>query len=209
MSVFTTPAPITAAVEVPAGIVTVTATDRPETVVEVRPADPRNKTDVRAAQQFRVELADGELTVEMRRGRWNPFGGTPTVAVDIQVPTGSRLTASVALGTLHTAGAFDGCELAVADGDIRIERPSGAVTATTARGDIRVEDAASGALRLETATGELSVGIRPGSAVRLATHESYGAVRNLLDPVGPDAAVVEVDARNYHGPIVVGHAVAV
>ncbi|UGT62217.1 DUF4097 domain-containing protein [Nocardia asteroides] len=209
MTVFSTPAPIAATIDVPVGTVTVTAADRADTVVEIRPADPSNKTDVRAAEQFRVEFTGTELTVRLPRGRWNPFGGTPSVEVEVLVPTGSRLTATLAVGGLHTAGAFDGCALTVADGDIRIERPRGAVTAVVARGDIRVEDAASGVLRLETSTGELAVGIRPGSAARLATHESFGPVRNQLEPAEPGAELVEVHARNSYGPIVVGHAVAV
>lgn len=209
MTAFSTPAPIAATVDVPVGTVTVTASDRADAVVEIRPSDPSSKTDVRAAGQFQVEFTGGELTVTLPRGRWNPFGGTPSVEVSVAVPTGSRLAATLAVGSLATAGAFDGCDLTVADGDIRVERPRGAVTAVVARGDIRVEEAASGVLRLETSTGELAVGIRPGSAARLSTHESYGPVRNLLEPAEPGAELVEVHARNAYGPIVVGHAVAV
>ncbi|WP_067651362.1 hypothetical protein [Nocardia harenae] len=209
MTTFSTPTPITATLDVPVGNVTVTATDRTDTVVEIRPADPSNKTDVRAAERFRVEFDGTTLTVELPRGGWNPFAGTPSVEVGILVPTGTRLTAGLAVGRLHTAGAFDGCELSVADGDIRVERPRGAVTAVAARGDIRVEDAASGVLRLETSTGELEVGIRPGGAARLATHESFGPVRDALEPAAPGAELVEVHARNSCGPIVVGHTVGV
>ncbi|MEV0355243.1 hypothetical protein AB0H71_04180 [Nocardia sp. NPDC050697] len=209
MTTFSTPAPITATIDVPVGNVTVTATDRADTAVEIRPADPSSKADVRAAERFRAEFDGTALTVELPRGRWNPFGGTPSVEVEVQVPTGSRLAVTLAVGRLHTAGAFDGCELTVADGAVRIERPRGAVTAVVARGDIRVEDASSGVLRLETSTGELEVGIRPGSAARLSTHESFGPVRNLLEPAKAGAELVEVHARNSYGPIVVGHAVAV
>ena len=47
MTTFQTPAPIAVTIEVLAGNVTVIATDRTDTVVEVRPADASKKADVR------------------------------------------------------------------------------------------------------------------------------------------------------------------
>ena len=46
------------------GDVTVIASDRTDTVVEVRPTDQSKKDDVRAAEQAQVDFVAGNLTVK-------------------------------------------------------------------------------------------------------------------------------------------------
>ncbi len=214
MPTFQTPQPIAVAVDVPCGDVAVVASDRTDTVVDVRPADVSSKADVRGAQEIRVEFADGKLIVETPK-TWKsirPFSGNPTLSVTIEVPSGSNLDASLAMGRLVSIGEYDQCELEVAVGDIVVERPGGAVTAKTAKGNIRVDDAARGVLRLETSMGDLEVGIRRGSAARLEVNAMYGNVQNLLDPVDQsqqNGRAVQVFARNLYGNVVVGHGVVV
>lgn len=207
MPTFQTPQPITVAVDVPCGDVTVVASDRADTIVDVRPADASSKADVRGAQELRVEFVGGKLTVETPK-KWKPFGGNPTVSVTIEVPSGSILDATLAMGRLASVGEYDQCDLEVAAGDIVVERPGGSVTAKTAKGNIRVDDAARGVLRLETSMGDLEVGIRRGSAARLEINAMYGNVQNLMDPVDQSKEsgdAVQVFARNLYGNVVVGH----
>ena len=64
MSTFTTPAPISATVDIIFGDITVRASDRTDTVVEVRPVDPAWDLDVKAAEQVVVEFTDGKLQVK-------------------------------------------------------------------------------------------------------------------------------------------------
>ena len=59
MPTFDTREPISATVDVVTGDVRITAGDVATTVVEVRPSDASNQEDVRAAEQTRVEYADG------------------------------------------------------------------------------------------------------------------------------------------------------
>jgi hypothetical protein len=210
MPTFQTPKPITVAVDVPSGDITMVASDRTDAVVEVRPVDTASKADVRAAEQLRVAFADGKLTVEAPK-KWKsftPFGGNPSVSVTVEVPIGSALDATLAMGRLVSVGEFGQCDLEVCAGDIVVERPSGSVSAKTAKGDIRVDGAARGKLRLETSMGDLEVGIRPGSAARLEVNALYGSVQNRMEPVDQSRGsgeAVEVFARNLYGNVIVGH----
>ena len=63
MPIFETPQPISVTVELSAGDLRITATDRSDTVVEVRPSNAEDASDVKAAEQTRVDYADDKLTV--------------------------------------------------------------------------------------------------------------------------------------------------
>ncbi|WP_280305519.1 hypothetical protein [Nocardia neocaledoniensis] len=212
MYTFPTTAPITVAIDVLSAGVTVIASDQADAVVQVAPADPGKKADVRAAEQTVVDFADGVLTVVTPKS-WRtstPFGGNPSIEVSIAVPTGSRLTGTAGVGQVLGMGELGACDLSISLGDIVIERPLGSVTAKTAKGDIRIGEAARGELRLEAAAGELEVGIRPGSSVRLETTTALGTVRNLMDAVvaAPTDDLVRVIARTSSGDITIRHTVA-
>ena len=212
MPTFQTPEPIAVAVDIMSGDVTVVASDRADTVVEVRPADAAEKSDVRAAAETSIQCAAGTVTVQTRKS-WrtrSPFGGSSAIQVRIEVPAGSSLRGTVGLGSVLGSGDLGDCDLEVATGEIVIERPRGSVTAKIAEGDIRIGEAVRGELRLETSVGELAVGIRPGSAARLETDAVHGTVQNLLAPADSHGVedMVRVYARNMYGNIVIAHSVA-
>ncbi|MGW5385589.1 hypothetical protein [Nocardia sp. NPDC003963] len=213
MPTFTTPEPIAVTAEVLSGDIRVIPSDRTDTVVTVRPSDPSEKGDMRAAQQTRVDFAAGTLTVITPKDwrTYTPFGGNPSIEVVIEVPTGSRLKGTAGVGRLLATGGLGRCELKVAAGDIIVESPRDSVTATVAKGDIRVRDASRGELRLETSMGELEVGIAPGSAVHMEVDALSGTVQNQLRPVdvAHGGETVRVHARSSFGNIVVRHATAV
>ncbi|MEU4313239.1 DUF4097 family beta strand repeat-containing protein [Nocardia sp. NPDC024068] len=211
MTTFTTPEPIAVTVDVMSGDVTVIASDRTDTVVRIRPANAAGKADIRAAEQTRADFTAGVLTVHTPKDwrTYTPFGGNPSIEVSVEVPTGSRLKATAGVGRLVSIGELRRADLNIAAGDIVVERPGGAVTAKTAKGDIRIEDAVRGELRLETSYGELQVGIRPGSAAWLEVDATLGTVQNLMQPVDAATAdTVRVHARSAYGNVVVRHAVA-
>lgn len=213
MTSFQTPEPIAVTVEVLSGNVTVIASDRIDTIVEVRPADASKKGDVRAAEQTKVDFVAGTLTVKTPKDwrTYTPFGGNPSIEVTIEVPTGSRLEGTAGVGRLLGAGELGQCDLEIAAGDIIVERPRGSVTAKAAKGNIRIGEASRGVLRLETAMGELEVGIHPGSAARVETNAQYGTVQNQMQPVDRaerNEDTVQVYARNSYGNIIIRHATA-
>jgi hypothetical protein len=99
---FDTPQPITATVEISAGTVRLVASDRKDTVVEVRPRDGSRSHDVKAAEQVRVDFNNGTLAVTSPRGFAVPRRGA--VVVDVSLPEGSRLHASVASAQIRAEG---------------------------------------------------------------------------------------------------------
>jgi Putative adhesin len=211
MTTFQTPAPIAVDVEVLSATVNVIASDRTDTVVQVQPADPAKKGDVRAAAQTRVDFTGGVLTVTTPKDwrTYTAFGGNPTIAVTIEVPTGSRLSGTAGCGNLYGNGELGEIRVETSMGDIVLDRPLGSVTAKTAKGNIRIGAATRGEVRLETSMGDLEVGIRPGSAVTVHSNTMQGAVQNQLGPVADgNGDNVDVYARTSMGNIVVRHAVA-
>ncbi|MFI6776986.1 hypothetical protein [Nocardia sp. NPDC050412] len=213
MYAFQTAEPIAVTVDVLSGTVTVNASDRTDTIVEVRPADASKKGDVRAAEQTQVDFSDGTLTVKTPKDwrTYTPFGGNPSIEVIIEVPTGSRLEGTAGVGRLLGTGELGQCDLEIAAGDIIIERPRDSVTAKTAKGNIRIGEASRGVVRLETSMGELEVGISPSSAVRVETNAQHGTVQNQMQPVDRrehNEDTVQVYARNSYGNIIIRHAIA-
>ncbi|MBU3060977.1 DUF4097 domain-containing protein [Nocardia sp. NEAU-G5] len=211
MTTFQTPAPIAVTVEVLSATVNVIASDRTDTVVQVQPADPAKKGDVRAAAQTQVDFAGGVLTVKTPKDwrTYTAFGGNPTIDVTIEVPAGSRLSGTSGCGNLYANGELGEIRVETSMGDIVLDRPLGSVTAKTAKGNIRIGAATRGDIRLETSMGDLEVGIRPGSAVTVHSNTMQGAVQNQLGPVADgNGDNVDVYARTSMGNIVVRHAVA-
>ena len=196
MTVYETPGPIGASIEVYVGEVRVTAGERTDTVVEVRPTDPANPADMKAAEETLVELAGGGLVVKRGR-RWRalgPFGGTGSVDVVVELPAGSRLNGDLAMGSFRCAGTLGDCRLKTALGDIEVEEAATA-TLTSSAGDVSVLRA-TGDAELTTASGAVRAGEIGGSAV---LKSSNGDCR--VDEIGGDLKV-----RSANGDLVVGRA---
>ena len=156
MATFATPQPITAVVEVVAGSVRLIASDREDTVVEVRPRDRNRASDVRIAEQARVDFQNGTLTVSTGK-RFISLGRGGAVDVDIALPSRSRLQASTASAAVHADGEYADCKLASASGDMLVHSVSGNIKADTASGEIAVQNANGGA-SISTASGSATIG---------------------------------------------------
>ncbi|MCV7286237.1 DUF4097 family beta strand repeat protein [Mycolicibacterium wolinskyi] len=156
MTTYQTPQPITAVVEVVAGAVRLVASDRDDTVVEVRPRDPNRASDVRVAEQARVEFHNGTLKVSAGR-KVLSLGRGGAVHVDIELPAKSRLKASSASADVEADGAYSECRFASASGHVRIGTVIGNVKADSASGDVTVDDVVGNA-SISTASGEAAIG---------------------------------------------------
>ena len=161
MSTFETPQPITAVIEVVAGTVRLVASDRADTIVDVRPRDPNRASDVRIAEQARVHFRNGTLTVSAGR-RFISLGRGGAVDIDVALPAGSRLRASSASAAIHAEGGYSDCTLASASGDLAVDSVSGAVKADTASGAITVQHA-DGSITISAASGAASIGRLAGN----------------------------------------------
>ena len=91
MPTFDTPAPISVSVDIGAGSTEIIASERTDTIVEVRPSNSANKNDVAAADQTQVSYSDGNLTVKSPRN-WRPrLAPTPSRVWKTASPTTSPL----------------------------------------------------------------------------------------------------------------------
>lgn len=196
MPTFDTPEPISVTVEFGVGDLRVAATDRTDTVVEVRATDPTKKSDVAAAEQTHVEYANGGLLVKAPKG-WRVIGprkGSGSVDIVIEVPAGSRLRGSAGLGTLHGAGRLGECHYDAGLGDVQIAEAS-AVELKTGLGDITV-DRVAGHADIRTGSG----------AVRIGTIAGTGVIRNSNGDTWIGEITDDLRVSSANGRIVVDRA---
>ncbi|MFI6920193.1 DUF4097 family beta strand repeat-containing protein [Nonomuraea spiralis] len=217
MQTFTTPAPIAAVLDIPAGRVQLIAADRADTVVEIRPADASKGRDAQAAEQTKVEYGDGVLRIEttVKNQYLGPSG---SVEVTVQLPAGSRIEAKVAAADFRAVGRFgevvlDGslgtikideaasARLTTAAGDVTIGRLNGPAQISTGKGDIHVTEAVSGKVVLRTEAGDVSVGAAAGVSASLDAGTSYGRVHNSLMNAEGAGAPLGIHATTAYGDI--------
>lgn len=155
MPTFQTPEPITAHIEVGGGSIRLVATDRADTVVEVRPGDGSRAGDRRAAEQTRVHWLAGELYVSAaRRGLLGVRSGA--VDIDIALPTRSQVYASLASANMRAEGVFVDCRFSSASGNVDVDTVEGRVEAVTASGSVTVQ-AVEGNMSISTASGKITI----------------------------------------------------
>ena len=215
MSTFTTPEPISAVLDIPAGSITFVAADQAETAVEVRPANAAKSRDVKAAEATKVEYADGVLRVEVV-AKNQYFGPSGAVAVTVQLPAGSRAevkTASVELratgqlGDVVVEGAqglidlqdVASARIASSASDVSIGRLNGPAEIRTSKGDIRIAEAVRGTVVLRTQDGDITVVAATGVSAALDAGTDYGRVSNALKNDG--TAELDIRATTSRGDI--------
>lgn len=194
MPTFDTPAPISATIDLAVGDVRITASDRHDTVVDVRPTDASHELDVHAAEQTRVEYTTTGLLIKSPRQRGFGLRKVGSVDVAVELPAGSKLYADAAMGAVRTTGRLGECRIKVVAGDIDLDEAGPADLATSA-GGIAV-DRATGHAEIRTSSGRIRVREIDGSAV---IKNSNGE-----SSVGEITGDLRVNAAN--GAIVVGDA---
>jgi DUF4097 and DUF4098 domain-containing protein YvlB len=218
MPTFETPEPILATIEVVAGDLRITARDRADTVVEVRPSDPSHEPDVRAAEQTRVEMTSDGLLVKGPKQRGLPrslvgpslFGKAGSVDVTIDLPAGSRLRADAGLAALRSTGRLAECQAKTGAGEIDLES-TGAADLTTGAGGITV-GRVSGRAEIKTGTGRIRLTEIDGPAVvQNANGETWiGVVTGNLQvrasngAISIDRADGDVTAKTANGSLRIG-----
>lgn len=215
MPTFDTPEPISVTLTLGAGDATITASDRSDTVVQVRPTDESAGDDVRAADETRVEFADGRLQVRApkRWKRYSPFSDGGSTDIVIELPSGSHLQAETAMAALRGEGRLGDCRVKTSAGDIQLGQTA-ALHASTAAGDIAVGHVA-GRAEVTTASGDIRIGAVDGAAVvKNSNGDSWiGEARSDLRLTGAngglavDRAGGTVTAKTANGTIRLGELV--
>jgi hypothetical protein len=230
MPVFDTPAPITADIDIYVGEVRINASDRADTVVQVRPSDPSTEASVQVAERTTVEFSGGRLLVRSPRPKalasLLPWRGSIDVTVDL--PAGSRVEARgaadvIATGTLGETivRSLNGdlrleetgpLQAKTSNGDITVDRVSGPAEATTSNGTIRIgtldgpglAKSANGAITLGEATGDLQVKTAAGD-VTIGRAQAGLTAKTAYGRIQVGAVVQgTVRLENGHGRVGVG-----
>jgi DUF4097 and DUF4098 domain-containing protein YvlB len=212
MPTFDTPRPIAATVDVYVGDVRITAGDRRDTTVEVRPTDPHRDADVRVAEQTRVEYADDRLLVKSPRPRaLGMFNSRPgSIDVQIALPAGSHLRGDAGVGSFHCEGTLGEVKIKTATGDVRLDHAatldlhtsSGAVVLGTVAGSARITTA-SGALRIGTVGADATVKNSNGET-RIGTAGGDLKVSAANGDILVDQAHAGVTAATASGSVRIG-----
>jgi hypothetical protein len=205
MPSFDTPEPISATAQVGAGSLRFTAADRLDTVVEVRPHDPKRDKDVRAAEQTEVSFAGGVLTVRTKQRYL--VGPTGAVDVTVELPTGSHVDMTGSWVQLLGEGRLGEVRVKTSSGDVRLDT-TGPLQLTASHGSITV-DRIEGMAEITTSSGSLRVGTVDGSAVLKNSHgtTTVGAATGDLRVRGANGDIAiaraegSVAATTAHGTL--------
>jgi len=168
MPTYDTPTPIDLAINLQVGVIEVVAGDRADTVVTVSPTNPGKAVDRRGAEETKVDFDGRRVTVKGPRPRISWIGPTESVDVVVELPTGSRLTAEIALGGLRTTGRLGATRIKSSMGPVDLDTTgdlwlrAGHGTATLA--------AAEGGIEITADHGQIRVGTVTGDAILKASH---------------------------------------
>lgn len=214
MPAFPTPQPIAVTVELASGSVRINASERADTVVEVRPRDPGSAADAEAAEHTRVEYADARLSIAAPKRPLlrSLVGAGPAIEVVIDLPEGSGLDATGWADYVCT-GRLGAVSLDKAAG-IRIERAE-RLRAHSSMGDI-VAGRIDGPADLNTAMGRIRVGTLAGPAslktaagdVEVGEVAAAATLKTAYGDIGVDRALASVRAKTSAGSLRVGEAAA-
>jgi DUF4097 and DUF4098 domain-containing protein YvlB len=193
MPKYETPEAISVTLELGVGAVRITATDRTDTIVEVRPSDDADESDVKAAQQVRVDYANGVLEVTGPKARvFTRKIGSVDVAIDL--PSGSAVSAEMQVGDFRCAGRLGECGFKTSIGKVRLER-TGPLRLHTSAGQVTA-DAIAGNAEISTGSGRVQIGEVEGSAV----------VKNSNGDITIDTVTGDLRLRTANGDISVERA---
>jgi DUF4097 and DUF4098 domain-containing protein YvlB len=192
---FDTPAPIELELDLIAAGVRIEASDRADTVVDVRPGDPAKPEDVAAAERTQTEHDPGRVRVSTPKTwrTYGPFAHTGAVEVRVELPAGSSVLVKTGMGSVRSSGELGEIHVKTGLGDINIDDAAGA-RLTTGMGDVEIGHS-TGPVDLSTGSGEILAGALRGAAV---LKNANGDVRVA------EAAEGSVQARTGYGEIQVG-----
>lgn len=210
MPTYDTPAPISATVDIILGDIRFVASDRADTVVEVRPIDPSRPLDIAAAEAVIIEFTGDKLLVKHPKLRKTFTKRYGSVSVLVELPTGSDVRGDTAQGEYVVQGAVGSCRLTTAIGGIRVGQAADVRLRTTGgkvivdhvagradvrgNGDVRVRRI-DGDAEVTSIGGDISVGEFGGDTADLSA--AIGAVE-----VGvAEGTAVRLDAKATTGRV--------
>ena len=212
MPTFDTPHPVSATVELVLGEVRITASERADTVVDVRPSDAANPADVKAAETTHVAYANDKLVVKAPKARplLSTRNDTGSIEVTIEVPAGSHLDGSGQVADFHSDGRLGDTRVRTGLGQVRLDW-AGALHVKNGAGDVTV-DRATGHTEITAGTGDVRLREVDGSAViRNANGDTWVGlaggdtrVKAANGSIAVDRANASLSAKSANGDVRVG-----
>lgn len=196
MPTFTTTAPIDLAINLQVGILEITASDRADTVVTVTPTNPDKTVDRRGADETKVDFDGERLTVTGPKPRLSWIGPTESVDIKVELPTGSRVTAEIAVGAVRAKGRFGATRIKASTGAVDLEH-TGDLWLRASHGNATV-GTADGGIEITADHGQIRVGTVTGDALLKASHGSI-----TIGEAGGD-----VEAKLSYGDLEINRALA-
>lgn len=196
MPTFSTPAPITLRFRLASGEIEISASDRQDTEVEVRPSNPNRSEDVEAAANTRVDQRDGTILIEAPEDHRSHR--SPSLDIRVALPRGSHLRGSVASADVRASGQLGDVEINSASGDVQIE-DAGQVTLQSASGDLFVRRA-DGDAKVQSASGDIALPTVGGSA-QVSTASGDVELGEVAGDVRLQAASGDLQLRSADGSV--------
>jgi hypothetical protein len=207
MPTFNTPNPIDVAVNLPVGAIEVIASDRADTEVTVSPTNPARPSDRHGADETQIDFDGRQITIKGPRSRFSWAGTVESVDVRVELPTGSRLTAEIAVGGLRTVGRLGATRIKSSTGAVEVDT-TGDLWLRASHGNATV-GTAEGGVDITADHGQIRVGTVAGDAVLKASHgtilvgESRGDLEAKLSygDLEITRALASVAAKTAYGSI--------
>jgi hypothetical protein len=208
MPKFDTPEPIVANIEPGNGYVTIIASDRADTIVEIRPTNPDNESDTEAAERTTVDFAGNALTV--RGPKLNPLSWSNkarSIDVTIELPAGSHIHGKSGIGDLTATGRLGDVSYKTGLGHVQLDEVA-TLQVTSATGNV-LANRITGKATISTASGRLHVGELAaggvldnsnGTTVVGAAHGPL-RVRAANGDITVDEAADDVAAKTANGAV--------
>jgi len=209
MPTYTTPSPIDLAINVQVGWIEVIASNRADTVVTVSPTNSAKAVDRRGVEDTKVDFDGQRLTITGPRPRISWIGPGPADSVDVvvELPTGSRLTAEIAVGNLRSVGRLGATRIKSSTGVVDVDT-TGDLWLRASHGNATV-GSAEGGIEITADHGQIRIGKVTGDAILKASHgsvlvgESGGDLEAKLSygDLEITRALASVEAKTAYGAI--------
>jgi len=219
LSNFSTPSPIAVSLDLYVADVRIAVCDRIDTIVEVRPRDPKKSADVKAAENTRVAYDDAARTLSIvsRKplNRFVNFSSKLPESIDvlIQLPSDSDVRSEAGLGDFQADGVLGTVAVKTDFGAVRLAE-TGPLNVRNGVGEVSVEGV-SGSAEVHPSSGNIRIGAVDGTAdvstgngkVRVGVVTGAANVKASNGSVSVDRALSDITAVSSNGEVRIGEVV--
>jgi DUF4097 and DUF4098 domain-containing protein YvlB len=219
VSSFNTPSPIAVVLDLYIADARLAPTDRADTIVEIRPTDPKKPADVKAAENTRVEYDEATRTLSVVSkkplNRFVNFSNKRPESIDvlIQLPTDSDVRGEAELGDFEADGVLGAVAIKTNLGTVRLAE-TGPLNIRDGFGEIAVEGV-SGTAEVHASSGEIRIGAVDGTAdvsnsngkIRIGAVTGSASVKCSNGSLSVDRALSDITASSANGEVRIGEVV--